>query len=552
MRSLIILLLAVAAALGLGYWWQQGRPVELPDAPTDRLQCVSYAPYRKPNHTPFDKQLVISPSQIELELELLSKRVDCVRIYSVDQGLSEVPRIARKLGMKVMLGLWIGRDAEKNELEIQRGLQVIKRDADAIVAVIVGNEVLLRREQPEENLRRYIERVRAATTLPVTYADVWEFWLKHPDVAESTSFVTVHILPYWEDHPANIDVALEHVMQVYDKVSKTFPVHRVMIGETGWPSAGRNRAGAQPSLVNQARYIREFTQAAQGRAIDYNIIEAFDQPWKRRLEGTVGGYWGLYSAEGVAKFPFFGPVIEDPDWLYGVYAAGIGALVLIVLGLLRTPRPGLLGLSALALSGTAAGATLAAQWLYLEASNRDLLEWIVTGGYSLAALWAALRLAQAIGLWFDTGALHRAAPASAIAEWFRTNVDTYRPAERGLGFLRIVFLFGAAVVCLLHVFDARYRDFPLPLYAIPIIGFALLGLIGLAQRKTTKRDPRPRTGPEERVLAAWLIPAAAWIAYHEGGGNPYALTWSALCVLFAAAVLAPEFVGRRRHSSHKS
>ena len=27
-----------------------------------------------------------------------------------------------------------------------------------------------------------------------------------------------------------------------------------------------------------------------------NLIEAYDQPWKRQLEGTVGGHWGIYDA----------------------------------------------------------------------------------------------------------------------------------------------------------------------------------------------------------------------------------------------------------------
>ena len=27
-----------------------------------------------------------------------------------------------------------------------------------------------------------------------------------------------------------------------------------------------------------------------------NLIEAYDQPWKRQLEGGIGGYWGLIDA----------------------------------------------------------------------------------------------------------------------------------------------------------------------------------------------------------------------------------------------------------------
>ena len=546
MRAVIVAVLAVAAMAAFAYWWQLGRPVELTDAAEERFQCVSYAPYRRPGHTPFNKGLVISPSQIEADLAILSRHTDCVRIYSVDQGLSEVPRIARKFGMKVLLGIWIGPDDEKNELELERALGIIKRDADAIRAVIVGNEVLLRKDQSPRSLRAYIERVRRATNLPVTYADVWEFWLRYPEVAESVSFITIHILPYWEDDPAPIDLAIEHVVAVHERVQRAFPGHRIFIGETGWPSAGRNRDGAQPSRVNQARFIREFINAARLHRFDYNLIEAFDQPWKRRLEGTVGGYWGLYSADGRQKFPFSGPVIEQPEWLRAVAAGVAGAVVLLLAAWSNGPRPGGLTVIALLLAGFACGCTLAGQWQAIEHSSRDSLEWFVTGFYSLCALWLAVRLAQALNRWFEIGATPRPAPFAALVRWFATNEDTYRPLERSLGLLRTVFLFGMAAVCLLHVFDPRYRDFPLALYTIPALGYALLSWTALAPPHTAMRDRRPHLQVEERWMAYWLLPAAAWIAVYEGPYNPHAMWWSALCVVFSLAVLLPEFIATRR------
>ncbi len=111
-------------------------------------------------------------------------------------------------------------------------------------AVIVGNEVLLRRELPEAALRAYLERIRAATALPVTYADVWEFWLRHPSLAQAVSFITIHILPYWEDNPVGIEDAVPHVQQVYRRVRAAFPGQEILIGETGWPSEGAS-AGEQ-------------------------------------------------------------------------------------------------------------------------------------------------------------------------------------------------------------------------------------------------------------------------------------------------------------------
>ena len=35
----------------------------------------------------------------------------------------------------------------------------------------------------------------AQVTVPVTYADVWEYWLRNREVYEAVDFVTIHILP---------------------------------------------------------------------------------------------------------------------------------------------------------------------------------------------------------------------------------------------------------------------------------------------------------------------------------------------------------------------
>ena len=68
-------------------------------------------------------------------------------------------------------------------------------------AVVVGNEVLLRGEMAAGDLAATIRAVKARVKVPVTYADVWEFWLRNRDVAAAVDFVTIHILPYWEDFP---------------------------------------------------------------------------------------------------------------------------------------------------------------------------------------------------------------------------------------------------------------------------------------------------------------------------------------------------------------
>src|SRR5690606_30756330 len=109
----------------------------------------------------------------------------------------------------------------------------------------------------------------------------------------------------------------------------------VVIGETGWPSAGRQREGAIPSRVNQARYVREFLALAERRGWQYNFIEAVDQPWKRWLEGTVGGHWGMLDTSLAPKFPLTGPIAERESFWPVLVWAGMGAALLL---LLAAPR----------------------------------------------------------------------------------------------------------------------------------------------------------------------------------------------------------------------
>ena len=303
------MLLLLAAML-----WLQTRPVRMHDlhlAEGEKLRCVSYAPYHRPGQTPLLEDTRIEREQIAADLAALAKITDCVRLYSIDQGLEHVPELARPLGLKVLLGAWIGYEKTKNARELERAIALANANADVVRALIVGNEVLLRRERTEDEMRELIRHAKAHAKVPVTYADVWEFWTRHDSLANEVDFVTVHILPFWEDEPVDIELALQHVAETRRHVGEHFAGKKILIGETGWPSAGRQREESKPSRVNQARYIREFVHRAHAEGWDYNLIEAIDQPWKRRLEGTVGGFWGMLDADSLEpKFPLAGTVAE--------------------------------------------------------------------------------------------------------------------------------------------------------------------------------------------------------------------------------------------------
>jgi glucan 1,3-beta-glucosidase len=286
-------LFTLAAAAIVAAWWWLGAAVEMPASPLaagEKLYCISYAPFRG-LQSPLDGSTRIEPWQIEEDLAHLARLTDCVRTYSVDFGLDRVPEMARKHGLKVFR--FLSSRTERNWSQMETAVALAKQFPDVITAVIVGNEALLRGEISPADLAAAIRSVKEKSQKPVTYADVWEFWLKNRDLARVVDFVTVHILPYWEDIPIPAEQAADHVASIRRVAANAFPGKEIVIGETGWPSAGRMRDAALPSLSNQARAIHDILARGKRDGFRVNVIEAYDQPWKRFLEGTVGGHWGL-------------------------------------------------------------------------------------------------------------------------------------------------------------------------------------------------------------------------------------------------------------------
>ncbi len=86
-----------------------------------------------------------------------------------------------------------------------------------------------------------------------------------------------------------------------------------MIAEFGWPSAGYNLQNAMPGPFEQAVTLRNFVSRAEAIGMEYNIVEAIDQPWKF-FEGGVGPYWGILNAAREPKFAWTGPVVDEAYW----------------------------------------------------------------------------------------------------------------------------------------------------------------------------------------------------------------------------------------------
>ncbi|PAY06666.1 beta-(1-6) glucans synthase [Bradyrhizobium sp. UFLA03-84] len=522
--ALLLISLAVIASV----WWWLATPITLARAPIDpaaKLQCVSYTPFRGAQ-TPLDPTTQIPVEQIEQDLADLAKVTDCVRTYSIENGLDQVPGVAAKVGLKVMQGIWLSSNRFKNLQQIAIAVRLAKEYPGVVTSLIVGNEVLLRGEMTAADLAGNIRAVKAsAGNIPVTYADVWEYWVKNREIYDAVDFVTIHILPYWEDIPIKAKYAAAHVDDIRKRMAVTFPGKEILIGETGWPSQGRMREGALPSRTNQARVVSEILDLAKREGFRVNLIEAYDQPWKRKLEGTVGGNWGLFdSVKRQVKYPPGVAITNYPEWklqMAGGMALSIATFLVAWLTLRRrpwTPRPS--AWIAVAISATTAGTLLgiAGDKMYYESyGTSGFLHW---GVLLAAAIIAPLLTAHAL-------IAGRSLP---------TFLELIGPRDyRGKGaigaLLAIVLAITtviAAETALGFAFDPRYRDFPYASLTMAVVPFALLTMLN-----RPKEGIRPLA---ESVFAGVLAIAALYTIYNEGTIN-WQSDWTCVMYLLLSATL---------------
>ena len=304
------------------------------DVPSGKLMSLSFAPFRE-GYSPLEEKFP-TREQIDEDLSLLADKTHSIRTYSsLGGGIESTPELARKYGIDTIQGAWLGYGYEDNKNEINALIASANANPDVVKRVIVGNEVLLRGDMDVNRLITYIREVKRAVKQPVSYADVWSMYMKHPQLIKEVDFITIHILPYWEDEPISVADAPAHlekiVRQVEEEARGIAPGKPILIGESGWPSAGRQRGMAIPSVVNEAKFIRDMIDVVNRHGFDYNIVEAFNQPWKSHLEGVVGANWGLFSAERKPVFPLTGLVGENPDW--PIHLIEASTLWLLILGI---------------------------------------------------------------------------------------------------------------------------------------------------------------------------------------------------------------------------
>jgi exo-beta-1,3-glucanase (GH17 family) len=456
--SFVVLIILLNGLLG----WSTNLPQDVgADVPSGKLNSLSFAPFRE-GQGPLDEKFP-SPEQIDADLRLMGEKTHSIRTYASAEGsMKDIPALARKHGLKMIQGAWLGSIKADNKTEIAEVIRSANANPDVVKRVIVGNEVLLRGDLQSGQLIEYIREVKRSVKQPVSYADVWSMYMKYPELIREVDFITIHILPYWEDEPITVDQAPGHIERIFKQVQQEAdaiaPGKPILIGESGWPGEGRQRGWSVPSVVNEAKFIRALIKVANKNGFDYNIVEAFNQSWKSELEGVVGANWGLYSVDRKEVFPLTGLVYENPDWFKGVIASTILFLGIVAycwkpLRSLSSIRLGFFLLFSQVLSLLLAN--MAENLWYTSYSDWQRFQTILTVG--LNAVLAGLILQRGYGL------LANRAANPKFGAWIYT--------------LYIVFAVFAVYKTFGLALNGRYISFPTVSVYIPVVGIFGLMII---------------------------------------------------------------------------
>ncbi len=290
-------------------------------------EAVSYGCYRN-GQSPGIKGP--SDEEIEEDLQILRRHWNLIRLYGSDADSGRILNLIRKnhLPLKVMLGVWLENETGRPERKKENGEQVIKGISlanefpDIIAAVSVGNETQVTwsaHRMDQQDLVRYIRLVRNNTSVPVTTADDYSFWItsESKTVADETDFIVTHLYSMWNG--ISLEDSIEWMDRIYYQgVKAMHPDKVVVIGEAGWATnynARKTGPGEQASLIKgtvdiaaQEYYLVNLHNWVTRTGVTTFLFEAFDEPWKGGGEKSdpdeVEKHWGVFYENRQPKISF--------------------------------------------------------------------------------------------------------------------------------------------------------------------------------------------------------------------------------------------------------
>lgn len=273
------------------------------------------------DYTPLNAQypdcLHVGPSQnnITRDMAVMSQLTNSVRTYGTDCNQTQmlihaIDRLEIKDSMKLWLGVWLDSNDTTTQRQIDQTWTILDDyGCDYFKGIIIGNEVLYRKDLTADELLKHVSDFRTNITahsckLPVAMADLGDNW--KPEMATKVDIVMSNIHPFfagvdasnaaswtwsfWQDHDVALTATSQNIKQV--------------IAEVGWPTGGGTSCGAATTCSGGSvagvdelnTFMEDWVCQSMKNGTEYFWFSAFDEPWKIRYNEKGKEWedkWGL-------------------------------------------------------------------------------------------------------------------------------------------------------------------------------------------------------------------------------------------------------------------
>jgi len=279
-------------------------------AATKSFAGVNYGPFHKDGQGP---GTAIPDSQFLTDLGTMASKFKYIKTYGVDtqSRLNHlVPLASQKYpNLKIYLGIYEDGNNHKGVTQPQLDLAIAQANAypNTVVCVVVGNECLpgdstsvpVTVQQLTSDLQYVRSKITNKNILVTTCLSYGGAQNYGNQLTPYCDFMMVNIYPFYGR--VSIAGAWQNLVDAYNMFVNQFAGKQVMVGETGWPSAGPSNGSAVPNVANEKACILQILSRGSQLGPIF-LFEAFDEPWK--TENPWAPHWGLWDKNGKAKFSF--------------------------------------------------------------------------------------------------------------------------------------------------------------------------------------------------------------------------------------------------------
>jgi exo-beta-1,3-glucanase (GH17 family) len=272
---------------------------------------IDYGPFHESGQMPGTP---IPDSQFLNDLQILSQKFTYVKTYGDDQDsrLDQVVPLAAAHYPKLKIYQGVFENSTYNSAGNTTYLDIAIKLANTypktVEAIVVGNECLdtdsnsnpISVTQLIADLKYVRSRLKNKSAKVTTGLGYQAGVSYGAQLQPSVDSMMINIYPFYG--PVPIGGAINNLVGAYKMFNARYQAKPVIIGETGWPSAGNANGAAIPSVANEQTFTTAVLQNTTKIGSTF-LFSAFDEPWLS-VQNSWGPNWGLYFSNGTPKFAF--------------------------------------------------------------------------------------------------------------------------------------------------------------------------------------------------------------------------------------------------------